>query len=70
MIVIAILKEALNKSPRTSGRKIFRPAALKNLEIHQVFLHFLPCRAKYFLLHPHTLIESVIPSFYFRFIGQ
>ena len=38
------LKEALNKSPHLSWRQIFRPASLKNLEIHQVFLRFFASR--------------------------
>ena len=38
------VKEALNKSPHPSWRQIFRPASLKNLEIHKVFLQFFSSR--------------------------
>ena len=38
------VKEALNKSPHSSWRQIFRSASLKNLEIHQVFLRFFASR--------------------------
>ena len=37
---MTVLWETLNKSPRTSWRRIFHPSALQKFEIHKVFLHF------------------------------
>ena len=38
--------ETLNKSPRTSCRRIFRPSALQKFEIHKVFPHFCALTGK------------------------
>jgi len=48
------------KSRRMSWRQLFRPAALKSLEIRQYSCGFLPCRAKNLLAMPHTRISSSV----------
>jgi hypothetical protein len=50
------LWESLNKSPRTSCRHIFPLTALKNLEIHKVFLRFFALSEKKSDVNLRTLI--------------
>ena len=47
-VMLFLYKEALNKSLRTTCRKISRPTSLKNLVIHPVFLRFFASRGEKF----------------------
>ena len=47
-----------------SGQAFCCPATLKNLEIHPVFLRFLPCRAAKSFVHP------AFPAYEYRFLQR